>query len=122
MSDQDWRAAWEAGPLAPADVAEGAAWMRSRPDSVKALMKRFPPASLVRAAAAPDEVGIVTSYHEPHEDKSCPWCEGAAPEGLVGVRAEPADTTFVHHRPEALEVVGFYKGLTREEVARLLLD
>ena len=123
-----WTEEWQRGDMEPADFAEGASWMRSRPESVKALMQRFPPAALVSAkdgkalrCPAPGDVGIVTSYHEPHPDDSCEACLGA-PEGLIGVRDGPTGSVIHHCRPEWLEVVGFYKGMTAERVTSLLLD
>lgn len=82
-------------------------WMRSRPDSIKELMRRFPPACYVKALVplstpAPGIIGQVMTYFEPDETH---------PLGLVSVQAPDPFFGIDHRaqcRPEWLEVVGYY--------------
>ncbi len=102
---------------APAPVAAAFAekWLRSRPDSVKALMRRFPPACQVRAVPtmqllcpAPGEIVTVVSYNE---------------KGTVGAARRNADGSagHVHQcRPRWLELVECTNGQTREWVGSIL--
>ncbi len=95
--------------------AAAAKWLRSRPDSVKALMRRFPPACHVRAVStmrllcpAPGEVVTVVSYNE---------------KGTVGVARLNDDgrAGHIHQcRPRWLELVECTNGQTREWVDSIL--
>lgn len=95
---------------------ESLQWMRSRPDSVKQLMRRFPPACLVRFTEAAaicadhadekDEVLMVVSYSE---------------DDTIGVAKSYAKADRrVHVAPEHVEIVGFSNGQDREWVAGIL--
>ena len=109
--DQSWVDTWSAqGPTKGDVLGEVAAWVRGRPESVAALMRRFPPSCLVRATRPlrcprPGTVGIVASYNEA---------------GLIGVRQHP-DADMNHHcEPNWLEPVGYYGALTPRWVASVL--
>jgi len=83
-------------------------WMRTRPASVQALMRRFPPACHVRAirpllCPAAGETAQVCSYWE---------------DGRVGV-AHPGQPRHLC-QPEWLEVVGYHDGQDEAWVAAVL--
>ena len=86
-------------------------WMRTRPDSVKELMKRFPPAALIKAVEgrklmcpSPGEVAVVGSYNE----------KGTI--GAARITGMDENTGFYECsdiyqcQPEWLEVVGYQNG------------
>ena len=103
-----WANEWMAAPGAP--DPEVAAWMRSRPAPVQALMRRLPPACLVRATVplrcpAPGRVGILYSYTEG---------------GEVSVLSAPDGGLRAFCQPAVLEPVGYRYGLTPERVAAIL--
>lgn len=115
---QDWRAEWEKGPWEQDD--EAIRWLRARPESLRQLVLRFPPSCIVRAIAttglrcpAPGTVGIVRHWREPSADR---------PEGLIGVLSHPEGRIVHDCRPEWLEVVGYYKGLTPDVLGALLME
>lgn len=90
-------------------TAEGAAWIRSRPPEIRALIRRFPPRCIVRArrplvVPAPGREGEVVSYGE-----------GS---GTIGV--EDGGGFRGHCDPDWLEVVSYQDGVTPEDVARIL--
>ena len=89
--------------------SSGIDWMRSRPESIKELMLRFPPSCVVchaRGLLTADEgYAIITSYSE---------------DGLVSVRPSPDASVRGQVDPEELEVVGYWHGLTPERVAEIL--
>jgi len=110
MLDQPWVKEWLEEPLEPDQ--ESIEWMRSRPDSIKALMVRFPPSCLVRAnrplhIPAPDSVGIVQSYYENGE---LGVIQG--PDVLVPIRAQC--------KAEWLELVACRPPVDREWVNEIL--
>ena len=109
-----WRKEWEKGVVWP--TSEAVAWLRGLPDPIKALARAFPPSCIVRGTVAlrcpaPGQVAIVTSYIDP--DARCP-------RGLISVRSHPEGLTGHRCKPEQLEVVGYYKGLIPEVLAKLL--
>lgn len=96
---------------------EAVAWMRSRPEPVRQLMRRFPPSCLVRAdrplvCPAPGEVAQVVSIFEPSD--GCPDGRVSVfdPESAINVRCE-CD-------PEWLEVVGYWGDMSPELVGVIL--
>lgn len=104
----EWAIAWQKGE--PTPTAEALAWMRSRPDAVKALMRRFPPSCLVRATCpllcpAPGAVAIVHSYGE---------CDN------LTVRDSPIGDTKYWCGAGDLDVVGYYHGQTPAWVEAVL--
>lgn len=110
---QDWIEEWQEGELAL--NADSVAWMRTRPDSVKAIMREFPPSCLVRAKPgkkllipAPGVIGVVTSYAEVGEEIE------------ISVADHPDSDKWARCKPEWLEVVGYYKGLTLDVTKALL--
>jgi hypothetical protein len=110
MSMEPWAEAWQA---APGEVAaEVVAWMRSRPLPVQALMRRLPPACLVRGTRpllcpAPGRIGLLYSYTE---------------DGRISVLETPQGGIRGYCRPEWLEPVGWRYGLTPARVAAILDD
>jgi hypothetical protein len=89
--------------------AEAIEWIRSRPKSIHALLRRFPPGCLVVAkrplrCPAPGEVGRVVSYLEA---------------GEVSVVAE-GNPIRGCCKPDWLEVVGYLPGVTPDDVAAIL--
>jgi hypothetical protein len=110
----DWTKEWQEGEWEMDE--EAIEWLRNLPTSVHPLLLKFPPSCLVKAntellCPAPGEIGIVTSYTEP--DEKCP-------EGQISVRQSPEAGIRMQCRPEWLEVVGYYKGIT-PDVIKLLL-
>lgn len=88
---------------------EGVRWVISRPPSIKALLRRFPPACSVVATRPllcppPGAVGRVVSYFE---------------SGAVSVQVEGIDFRGTCE-PGWLEVVGYHEHWTAEYVAALL--
>lgn len=104
-ANESWVAEWQSGTI---DFDKDTiAWIRSRPDSIRSLMLKFPPSCLVRGkislmCPAVGSLAIVTSYIEPDEENK---------EGLLTVRDSPKGDIKYHCKPEWLEVVGYYKGL-----------
>lgn len=96
---------------------ETVTWMRTRPNEVKALLRRLPPHCVVRGlrplmAPAPGHLGIVVTYRE---------------NGMVTVVHHPSErdsipTGYVRGAcdPDWLEAVAFSDGLTLEVVAAIL--
>ena len=110
INPPDWFRPWIAGEYNydPQDIE----WVRSRPDSVKALMLAFPPSCVVRAVdgrklycPAPGHLGIVTSY-----------IKG----GTLTVRDGPDGGVRFECQPDWLEVVGYWSGLTPQIMAEIL--
>ncbi len=115
--DNSWTRKWEDGSLSEIGD-ETIEWVRSRPDSVKALMRRFPPSCLVTAnrvlrIPAQGLVGIVHSYMEPTKEM---------PRGGIAVRQTPDATMRAVCDPDWLEVVGYHKGLDKAWIANVLGD
>jgi len=114
--EQEWIEKWQEGNLKlGADTME---WMRSRPDAVKAMMRKFPPSCLVRSTKgvhhnipAPGTIGVIRSYVEPGDDHL---------NGELSVAQHPDSESWGRCVPGDLEVVGYYKGLTPEVVDALL--
>lgn len=105
---QEWVKDWQAEEVDITPKLIG--WMRSRPDSIKELMLKFPPQCLVRATRelrcpAPDTVGIVFSYLE---------------NGSVTVIQHPQGDTRAQCQAGWLEVVGYRKGLTPNDMRSIL--
>lgn len=97
---------------------EALLWMRSRPDSIKALMRRFPPSCLVKAkrdlcGLPSGEVGRVASYIEPDDEH---------PKGSVAVYSPYDITQIIRYQchPDWLEVVGYWKDMDERLVDRIL--
>jgi hypothetical protein len=106
--DQGWTVEWQQGVFDR--NADAVAWMRSRPDSIKALMIRFPPSCLVRATRPlgcphPGTAGIVVSYIE---------------DGAVTVIQQPGASMRAECDAGWLEVVGYWRGLTPAVVREIL--
>lgn len=102
------------GPLLPewfdewtearrAIAQDGIDWMRSRPESVKATMRRFPPSCVVLTSHGC--FGILASVFE---------------NGDVSIRPSPATLSRFRAKAEGLKVVGYWNGLTPERVAKIL--
>lgn len=105
--------AWVSGWLGPDHKfkhdEEAINWLRSRPDSVKKVMRAFPPSCVVKSdvslLSADNCYGIVTSYME---------------DGMVTIRPNPnADIRGVVD-PEHLTVVGYWGGVTLEIITSIL--
>lgn len=116
LVDESWVPEWKAGEWEP--DAESLAWLRSRPESVKKLMMRFPPSCLVQAnrglgCPAPATTGIVSSYIEPDDEH---------PDGMLSVRQNPDHDHRAECRPEWLTVVGYWRGLTPKRLKEHLDD
>jgi len=108
--DNSWVEAHQQGD-APTDP-EGIEWIRSRPDSVQALMRRFPPACVVQGTRPlgiprPGEYALVQSYTEDGQLSVIRGGDEAAP-----VRA------FCN--ADWLEVVGYHRGMTPTWVSSIL--
>lgn len=114
--EQGWIEEWQEGDLVLG--ADSMDWMRTRPDSVKAMMRKFPPSCLVRSSKgahhnipAPGTIGVIRSYVEPGDER---------PSGELSVAQHPDAEMWARCVPGDLEVVGYYKGLTPEVVDALL--
>lgn len=112
--DQTWVADWQIMP--PQLTKEGVEWIRQLPLCLRPLLLRFPPSCLVRAVRplacpAPDTIGLVASYAEPDHN---------FPMGAVAVRQDPKAAARFECDPHALEVVGYWHGLTPAVVAQIL--
>jgi hypothetical protein len=93
-------------------------WLAERPDDVRALARRFPPACKVEALRpllipAPGEVGVVISYGERSEETPDGWLGVISPGGILGISTKAVCT------PDELKVVGFGE-VTAEDVADAL--
>lgn len=118
--NSEWTKEWQEGniELNNDEGREAVDWMRTRPDSVKAIMRKFPPSCLVKSVQgyehripAPGTIGLVASYLEPSSD---------SPNGELTVRQHPDADIRAACDPDKMEVVGYYKGLTPEIVEALL--
>lgn len=91
-------------------------WMRSRPDSIKALMRRFPPSCIVMAHPQlsihlpPDDVAILRSYVEPNPDH---------PHGGITVR-KGAHAESKSYPLSRFTVVGYWKDMNEDMVNDIL--
>jgi len=111
----DWLKDWIANIPWERDE-EAVLWLKSRPESIKRLLLRFPPSCVVSAnrnlkCPAPGGFGIVTSLLEPDETHS---------EGMLTVRDGPDGNIRHQCKPEWLIVIGYWHGLTPEVVSYLL--
>lgn len=105
--------------MTPESRADLLSWLRERPEDVRALARRFPPACKVRALVplmvpGPGETGIVVSYGERGPSSPDGWMRVISPEGAfpdLGAQCMPED----------LEVVG-HNLYTSEDVADVLAD
>ncbi len=109
MAD-DWTHAWQEVTGIMPD--EGVAWIRSRPPSIQAIMRIFPPLCLVRATRplrcpAPGTVGYVYSYLE---------------DGALYVVQSPESAIKAQCEQDWLSVVGYHHGMDRAWVAAILGD
>ena len=108
--DNSWVEAHQQGD--PPTDPVGIEWIRSRPESVQALMRRFPPACVVQGTRSlgiprPGEYAVVQSYTE---DGQLSVIRGG--DEAVSVRA------FCH--ADWLAVVGYHRGMTRAWVNSVL--
>lgn len=115
MTRQEWLEDHFDGEPKPIN-GEGKRWMRKRPASVQALMKRFPPSCLVRVVkigtcckdVSIEDVGLVRMYYET-----------VLGPGFIGVAFDSSET--IHKvPPDALELVRCWNGLTPEAVEEIL--
>lgn len=116
MSVPPWYGPWTE-PQSVEHSAAGVEWMRARPDSVKALMKRFPPKCVVRLLAArccglrPGMLCVVGGYYEP---------EGEHAEGGLRIVDDPDGGTVHIVLPNEAEYVAPHNGMTPEWVEEAL--
>jgi hypothetical protein len=114
---QSWIEAW----TRPMDwTLDGAStlgpWLRSRPESIRPLLLRFPPSCIVAPlrsllCPAPGTCGIVAGYLIPRDD---------LPSGALAVRQSPHSEQRVICEPTWLVPIDYWRGLTPEVVASLL--
>lgn len=104
-------APYEAG----ADTEE---WMRSRPNTIKRLLVKFPPGCILRAkdewdlhCPAKGELALILSWTEPTPD---------CPEGTISCAKYPDGKVRAWCKPEWLEVVHYTCGMTPEKVKEIL--
>ncbi len=116
MSLPGWIAEWsrDRGPV-PQD---GIDWIRSRPESVKALMRRYPPSCVVR---------VKTERFRPDIRSFFDWYGNFAivgsvfEGGQIGLRSpNDPELRFRVEEQDVVEVVAFHMGMTREWVAEIL--
>jgi hypothetical protein len=86
-------------------------WIRSRPDSIKELMLKFPPSCVVKSDiplhTADDQYGILSSYAE---------------NGQVSIRAHPDGGVRGFVDPKHLTVVGYWGGVTSDVIKGIIND
>jgi len=102
--DPPWLAEWSKArhPIAP----EGVEWIRSRPDSVKAVMRKIPPSCVVRLPCGC--LGVVASIFE---------------DGGISVRKAPGEAAryrVPQTKMEKIEIFAFWNGITHERIAEIL--
>lgn len=100
----------------PTTDPEAIAWLRSRPDSIKALMRQFPPAcQVVFTEDAP-----LCDTHNParhHVWTVLSYCE----DGDIGIGASFAQMDERRHvKPEHIVVCFYQEGQTKEWINAIL--
>ena len=105
---QEWVKDWqvEDANITPVMIR----WMRSRPYNIKEVMLKFPVECLVRATRdlvcpAPGTVGFLAGYNE---------------NGTMIIVQHPDQDLSARCDPDWLEVVGYRKGLTPNDVRSIL--
>lgn len=109
---EPWAIEWQSDPAPDGAIEEITEWMRSRPCEVKEVMRRFPPACLVRAlrplhTPAPGTTGLVWSYTE---------------DGKLSVLQTPQSPVRAYCDPAWLEVVGYRFGIDEARVQEILIE
>lgn len=107
--DQSWCKAWANSTPTPEEVKTIIEWVQGAPPAFHEMMTRFPPLCLVRGKRALEvpflfTVGIVRGYF---------------PDGRLSVQQEP-NKEEVPVSPDDLEVAGFWKGFSHDQVQRHL--
>jgi len=102
---QDWVIEWMMEGVPPED-GEALVWMRTRPRSLQRAMVQFPPSCVVRPRVelripARGTVGIVAKYIERGDGQI-----------LLGVIQHPLGLVCAECSLEALEAVGYWRGMT----------
>jgi hypothetical protein len=110
----NWREEWEHS--SPENHRDRVRWVRMQPPLVRELASRYPPQCLVRALVdlkcpLAGRVAIVSSYRPPVPEH---------PGGKLSLLSHPNARRQFLCNPTDVEVVGFYRGLTREVFAELL--
>ena len=84
-------------------------WIKSRPDSIKELMLKFPPSCVVKSDiplhTADNRYGIITSYSE---------------DGDVSIRSHPDANIRGWVKIEHLTVVDYWGGITPEVIRNII--
>jgi len=98
-----WYDDWVRGE--PKNDPTAIAWLRSRPSSMRALMRAYPPSAVVRGR--PDGRYFVVA---------CGYANGVD----VGVRPDPHGEVFLVANVVHLELIAYHRGMTPEWLAGII--
>lgn len=113
MNLPDWTKEWQAGFIIPDEVKQ---FIIESEIEIQKIMVRLPPGCIVkpkRTLLGPKEFGIVSDYYLPNYTHQ---------NGKVSVKDYPGSHIKYVVDVDDLEVVGYFKGLDKKRVERIIAE